>query len=135
MTEMADDRLTRVRSALVDLHKQVLERERVDLERFQGRLSGSEFLQIATDSLRLAWLLPLSELIVEIDEALDDATDTDETSNALLANVDALLVPPSPQTPFGRRYLGLLQRSPEVVLAHGAVVTALRQAGANEPGA
>lgn len=129
---MSSERLVAVRRALVDLHKQLLESERIDLERFQGRLSGSEFLQIATDGLRLAWLLPLSELIVEIDEALEDVPATDETSDVLLAKVEALLAPPSPQTPFGRRYLGLLQRRPEVVVAHGALLGALRDAGGGE---
>ena len=132
---MASDTLAIVRLRLVDLHRQLLESERVDLERFEGRLSGSEFLQIATGSMRLAWLLPLSEVIVEFDEVLDEPTlASGEVSEALLVKVRALLVPPSPVTPFGRRYLGILQRRPEVVVAHGALVSALADSGAEEPG-
>jgi hypothetical protein len=129
---MAGERLATVRLRLVDLHRQLLVSERVDLERFEGRLSGSEFLQIATDRLRLAWLLPLSGLIVEIDEALEEPSDVaGETSETLLGKVRTLLVPPSPLTPFGRRYLGILRRRPEVVVAHGALVAALRDSGAD----
>ena len=38
---------------------------------------------------------------------------------------DALIAPPDPGTPFGRRYLAMLQVSPGVVMAHSAVVQAL----------
>jgi len=58
-----------------------------------------------------------------------------EASEALLAKVRALLCPPSPLTPFGRRYLDVLQRRPEVVVAHGALVAALGSSGADALGA
>ena len=101
------------------------------MERFQGRLTGAEFLQIATDSLRLAWLAPLLELIVEIDEALDtqgrdpaDAPKPDDLE-ALVGRVRALVAPPDSETPFGRRYATMLQRNPGVVMAHSALVQRL----------
>lgn len=64
-----------------------------------------------------------SELIVEIDEALDE--DAAMSADVLLERLQALIAPPAPETPFGRRYLGLLQRSPGVVMAHSAVLSAL----------
>ena len=124
----ARERLGEVRLRLLELHRRLLESERVDLERFQGRMSGAEFLQIAADSLRLAWLSPLSELIVELDEALDEGLEDDAQVDALLARVGALLAPPDPESPFGRRYLSLLQLSPDVAVAHGALVRALADA-------
>ena len=126
-----DERLLAVRPQLLELHRQLLEAERADMERFQGRLTGAEFLQIATDSLRLAWLGPISELIVEIDEKLEgkgreseDAGAEDE-AGALIDRARALVAPPSAETPFGRRYLGMLQRHPGVVTAHSALLQAL----------
>jgi hypothetical protein len=126
-----DERLLAVRPQLLELHRQLLEAERADMERFQGRLTGAEFLQIATDSLRLAWLGPISELIVEIDEKLEgkgpeseDAGAEDE-AGALIDRARALVAPPSAETPFGRRYLGMLQRHPGVVMAHSALLQAL----------
>ena len=109
------------------MHRQLLEAERVDLERYGGRLTGAEFLQIASQSFRLAWLSPLSEVIVAIDEALDadDAEPAAETPEALVARVRALVAPPDGGTPFGRRYLAMLQVSPAVVMAHSALVGAL----------
>jgi len=107
------------------VHRQLLEAERVDLERYGGRLTGAEFLQIASQSFRLAWLRPLSELIVAIDVALDDDAQTAETPESLVACARALVAPPDAGTPFGRRYLAMLQVSPAVVMAHSAVVQAL----------
>jgi hypothetical protein len=117
--------LTELRSRLLDLHRGLLASERVDLERYGGRLTGAEFLQIASGSFRLAWLRPLSELIVAIDDALDDRETTAEAREALIGRVRAMVAPPDPGTPFGRRYLALLQVSPDVVMAHSAVVRAL----------
>lgn len=124
-----DERLLRVRPQLLELHRRLLEAERADMERFQGRLTGAEFLQIATDSLRLAWLGPISELIVAIDETLEgkerESADTDDEAGALVARARALVAPPDAETPFGRRYLGMLQRHPGVVIAHSALLQAL----------
>jgi hypothetical protein len=119
--------LTALRRHLLDLHRQLLEAERVDLERYGGRLTGAEFLQIASQSFRLTWLRPLSELIVAIDEALDgdEAEPGAETPETLVARVRALVAPPDPATPFGRRYLAMLQVSPGVVMAHSGLMGAL----------
>ena len=125
-TGIAED-LAALRPHLLDLHRRLLEAERVDLERYGGRLTGAEFLQIASQSFRLAWLRPLSELIAAIDEALDaDGTEpAAETPEALVARVRALVAPPDAGTPFGRRYLAMLQVSPGVVMAHSGLVGAL----------
>jgi hypothetical protein len=36
-----------------------------------------------------------------------------------------LLLPPKGDTPFGRRYLSLMQREPELVMAHSGLVKQL----------
>jgi hypothetical protein len=125
------ERLVAIRPALLELHRELLAAERADMERFQGRLTGAEFLQIATDSLRLAWLAPLLELIVEIDEALEaqhgdpaEAPAPDDL-RALVNRVRALVAPPDGETPFGRRYTTTLQLHPAVVMAHSALVQQL----------
>jgi hypothetical protein len=126
-----DERLLAVRPQLLELHRRLLDAERADMERFQGRLTGAEFLQIATDSLRLAWLQPISELIVEIDETLEgkgrDSEDAGvgDQAGALIDRARALVAPPSAETPFGRRYLGMLQRHPGVVMTHSSLLQTL----------
>jgi hypothetical protein len=120
------DRLAAIRQPLLDLHRALLDAERSDMERFQGPLSSAEFLQIATGGIRLGWLQPLSELIVVLDEALEARPEDDPPDpQAIVDRARALVAPPEESTPFGRRYLGMLQREPGVVIAHGALVRAL----------
>jgi hypothetical protein len=65
-----------------------------------------------------------------VDDTLD-VEDGDEeseiaTPEEMLDRARELLLPPKADTPFGRRYLSLMQREPELVLAHSAVVKLLR---------
>jgi hypothetical protein len=63
---------------------------------------------------------------VAIDDALEAPDEGPaESPEALVARARALVAPPDDGTPFGRRYLTLLQVSPDVVMAHSAVVRAL----------
>jgi hypothetical protein len=107
--------------ALLALHKTLLATERRGLERVHGALSAAAFLQIVSDPLRYGWLKPLNELILAFEEDEEERAGDDE----LLARARALLAPPQEKTPFGRRYLSLLQRDPAIVLAHAAVLKLL----------
>ena len=125
----ADD-LRALRLPLLALHKAVLRTERRTLERVHGELSGAQFLQIVSDPLRYGWLQPFSGLILAIDDTLDvkDGDDENEiaTPAELVDRARELLLPPKADTPFGRRYLSLMQREPELVLAHAGVAKLLR---------
>jgi hypothetical protein len=124
------DDLCALRLPLLALHKEVLATERRNLERVHGELSGAEFLQIVSDPLRYGWLQPFSQLILALDDSLDVADDDDDaeiaTPEELLERTRALLLPPQEGTPFGRRYLSLMQKEPALVLAHSAVAKLLR---------
>jgi hypothetical protein len=106
-----------LRTALLALHKAVLGVERRQLERVHGRLQNAEFLQIVSDPVRYGWLKPFSNLILAID---DEDYDGDVESDAR-----ELLLPPKADTPFGRRYLSLMQREPGLVVEHRAVTRLL----------
>ena len=118
----ARERLSGVRDALLRLHKALLESERVGYERLTGRIrSSQEFLQLALKDEWFAWLRPVSELIVQIDELLDgDEPLTDERASTFVERTRTLLT--DGQAPFGRRYHELLQRDPSVLVAHGGVI-------------
>jgi hypothetical protein len=126
-----DDDLRAIRLPLLALHKAVLGTERRTLERVHGELSGAQFLQIVSDPLRYGWLQPFSALILALDDTLDvkDEDDADEvaTPDELLDRARDLLLPPKAGTPFGRRYLSLMQKEPELVLAHAGVARLLRR--------
>jgi hypothetical protein len=123
------DDLRALRGPLLALHKEVLATERRNLERVHGELTGAQFLQIVSDPLRYGWLQPFSELILALDDTLEGA-DNDEgeiaTPEELLERARGLLLPPKEATPFGRRYLSLMQGEPALVMAHAAVAKLLR---------
>jgi hypothetical protein len=108
--------------ALLALHKAVLAAERETLERVHGSLSSSAFLQIVSDPVRYGWLKPFSELILAFEEDEEERAPAEE----LRDRARDLLLPPSQKTPFGRRYLSLMQREPGLVLAHAELAKLLR---------
>src|SRR5437868_4297355 len=119
-----------LRLPLLALHKAVLGTERRTLERVHGELTGAQFLQIVSDPLRYGWLQPFSSLILAVDDTLDlqedDDADKIATPDELVERIRDLLLPPKADTAFGRRYLSLMQREPDLVLAHAAVARLLR---------
>jgi hypothetical protein len=110
-----------VRGPLLAVHKAVLDAERRNVERVHGSLSGAEYLQIVSDPVRYGWLKPLTELVLAYDDEDDEAPSDAE----LAERTRELLLPPKAATPFGRRYLSLMQRAPELVMAHSALVQRL----------
>jgi hypothetical protein len=108
-----------VRRRLLELHKALIEAERGEHERTLGRLSGGEFLQALINDPMFAWLAPLTALIARLDEM-----DLDGERQVDAAPIRALLSPGT--SDFQRRYGELLQRAPEVLVAHGAVLGALK---------
>ena len=114
-------RLGEVRRALLRLHKVLLEAERASYERGRGSVGGSgEFLQLVINDPWFAWLRPVSELIVRIDELQEPAQEaTEEEAQAVLGQAAALVRPADDGGEFGRRYREALQQSPDAVLAHG----------------
>jgi hypothetical protein len=110
--------LDALRQPLLALHNAVLTAERRQYERVHGRVTGAEFLQIVADPVRYGWLKPFSSLIIAFDD--------DEHEGDVVAEAKELLKPPKPETPFGRRYLSLMQREPGLVVEHRAVTRLLR---------
>ena len=95
----------------------MLAAERRNVERVHGAVSAAEFLQIVSDPVRYGWLKPFTGLIL----ALDDP----EHEGDVVAEARELLLPPKAETPFGRRYLSLMQREPALVVEHRAVTRLL----------
>jgi len=120
-----------LRTALLTLHRALLDAQRIEAERFGGRMSAAEALQAAADDLRFSWLRRLSALVTELDEARSAADE--QQIAASIEEVAALLDPPDPDSAFGARYLKALQMHPEAVLAHRDVTAALARWIASRP--
>ena len=123
-SENFHERLTRLREALLQLHKALVDSERVGYEQNIGTIpSANHFLKLLTDDPWFAWLHPLSELIVALDETLDAKTKTPLTAElaaALVKRAGELLVASETGDGFARTYFDALQRDPNGVMAHAA---------------
>jgi hypothetical protein len=126
--------LTDLRRALLPLHKTLLEWERKIYEREHGRKMGAgELLQIIMTAPQFAWLHPISEVIVRIDQALDEeAPDMTVDVDAILTQARRLVAPDQTEKPYAQRYLTALQEVPDVVVAHGKVTAILKENPARE---
>lgn len=115
--------LLELHGALLHLHKILLESERRVYEESVGPIrSPNHFFQLLTGDPWFAWLRPISQLIVAIDETLDNReTTTLDSVNALMRQSVFLLLPAENGGEFGERYVAALQRDPRVVLAHARV--------------
>jgi len=117
-------RLRDLRARLVELHKLLLDDQRRAYEAAHGRgVSGGELFQLVVHHEEFAWLRALSGLISDVDAALDEAGDVPASvrDRAFLEQTRGLLRS-SGDGPFETRYRDALQRSPDAVMAHAAVI-------------
>ena len=127
LTAATREQLTKVRTVLLRLHKNLLDFERGGYERARGRIENSyAFLQLVMGDPWFAWLRQLSELIVEMDELLAaKETPKESTARALIQQATILLTPSEDGSEFQKKYFVAMQESPEVVLAHSEFAAVL----------
>ena len=109
---------------MLKLHKTLVDSERVAYEKTIGKIqSPGHFLQLLTNDPWFAWLHPLSQLIVTMDETLDaEEPLTAARVDALAQQSKLLLVASENNDGFSGHYHEALQRDPDVVLMHAEVV-------------
>ena len=117
-------RLTDLRNGLLRLHKILLESERAMYEHEIARIpNAGRYLELVMNDPWFAWLRELSGLIVMIDEALAaDVKPTEEDATRFAQQSKAMLVPAENGEGFAREYFRLLQRDPDVVIEHSAMM-------------
>lgn len=127
--ENPHQRLAALRLALLDLHKALVDSERVGYEAAVGPIrSPNHFLQLLTGDPWFTWLQPLSQLIVAMDIALDEKEPlTAAGTEALVKQTAQLLVASENGDGFAGNYYVALQRDPDVVLAQAAVSKLIRR--------
>jgi catechol 2,3-dioxygenase len=121
-------RLRELRTRLLSLHKVLLDDARAAYEMDRGRIaSNANLLQLVINDPWFAWLHPLSELVVRIDETIEpESPATEADGAALVEQVERLVAPAENGETFARRYFEALQRQPSVVLAHADVRRVLK---------
>jgi len=119
--------LEAVAAALRPLHKTLIDVTTVAWEQEHGRVAGPAALfQLLIQEPFFAWLRPMSGLMADIDERLDEPGAPDVAG--VRARVEALITEGGHH--FASRYLEILQNEPDVVMAHAQ----LRRALARLPG-
>jgi hypothetical protein len=118
--------LSEVRRPLLSLHKSILDHERAAYEKEFGAVTPAAFLQVLINGSGFRWLSPLSTVIANVDETLDDKEATDADRIAAVEAVRGLFSPEQPDNAFLPRYLPLLQASPVILHEHGKVAQILR---------
>ena len=108
------------RTALLALHRALLEGERRGYEKAHGRVGGGDFLQALIEDPAFAWLAPLTQLIARLDEVEDAAS--------VLAAIRELLSLRPEGSEFQRRYAERIDTDPDLAVAHGIVMAELRRA-------
>jgi hypothetical protein len=121
-------RLENARRGLLHVHRALIETERKRYEREFGRVENSgTLLQLILHDPWFQWLRPISELIVQLDDWLDQdhtsggAPGSPDLAEILLAQVRDRLLPDADGADFQRRYFRLLQEDPAVAVAHAEV--------------
>jgi hypothetical protein len=116
--------------SLLDLHRSMLEAERLAWQQLNGRVvTNAEMLQLTIHDPWFAWLRPLTKALVALDDAMLDRTvDTEGQAPVLLGTVKELLHPDESGTEFQQRYYEFLQRSPDVAVSHAVAVKAIADA-------
>ncbi len=129
LSETMRVRLRELRARLLSLHKVLLDDARAAYEMDRGRIgSNASLLQLVINDPWFAWLHPLSELVVRIDETIEpDSPAIAADGAALLEQVERLVTPAEHGETFARRYFEALQRQPSVVLAHADVRRILKE--------
>ena len=116
-------RLREVRLAILHLHKALLDSERIVYEQFHGRIqSNGEFLRLVLEHDWFSWLRPISQFIVQIDEALSAKEPaTLSQVNDLLEAARNLLKPAEDGTTLEKRYYRAIQRNPDIAIMHAQI--------------
>ncbi len=118
--------LRELRTALLHLHKTLIDWQRAEYELDHGAMAPMQLLQVIFNDEQFAWLRPMSGLIVTIDEALAAKPPDTPPAVAPLILQARELASPQAGTPYAERYHAALQELPEAVLAHGDLVTLLK---------
>ncbi|MEO8127616.1 MAG: hypothetical protein ABJF23_04750 [Bryobacteraceae bacterium] len=129
----ARERLLALHTALLRLHKAVLDSERAAYEAVHGRIpSPGAFLQLVIHDEWFTWLQAMSGLIVQIDlvsEAKGGVVAADATQ--ILNQTQELLTPDPDGEGFAKRYAAALQRTPEIAPLHKAALEILEAEAEN----
>lgn len=119
-----------LRHAVLELHKSLMDAQRIAYERVHGRIATSgEFLGFVLEHPEFAWLRALSSLIARLDEWMEDPEKSgEEELQALIAALRSLVAPEGGNVLFSTAYWKIVNDVPEATIAHVKVWRLLESA-------
>ena len=111
-----------LRHSLLDLHKALLDAQRIRYERDHGRISTSgEFLGLVLEHPTFAWLRTLSALIARFDEWIEEQAAQFPSQDELPGMIDALralVEAGGTHEVFSKPYWEIVDNVPAVLIEH-----------------
>jgi hypothetical protein len=125
--------LEKISKNLKNVHKHLLDNERVASEiRLGHKIAPLEFFQLLTTDQSFAWMKPLSALMAEIDEFIDEAETVSESDVAGIRDrVNFVLRDPASHV--SARYLQYLPQDSGLIMAHASLVESLGKPTSAKP--
>jgi hypothetical protein len=108
-----------LRHAVLDLHKALMDAQRIAYERSHGRISTSgEFLGLVLEHPEFAWLRALSALIARFDEWMEDDDGKPDELAALVTALRGLVATEGSNALFSAAYWKIVNEKPEALIEH-----------------
>jgi len=108
-----------LRHAALELHKALLDAQRVRYERDYGRVDSSgRFLELVLRHPTFEWLRALSALIARLDAAEEETGEEGEGTLAIEDAMRSLVHPEGRNRTFTAPYWVLVEAVPDVLIAH-----------------
>jgi hypothetical protein len=124
---LAAPTLHELRTGLLRLHKLLLDRERGRYQREHGPVDSQHaFLGLVLSHAQFQWLRVLSELIVNIDEAMEEEDDGRERAQALCEQARELLTRSGRDSEFHRHYVEAREADPNILVESSTLYRLLR---------
>jgi hypothetical protein len=119
--------LGELRNGLLRLHKLLLDRERGRYQREHGPVESThEFLGLVLSHVQFQWLRVLSELIVNIDEAMEEEDEGRTRAMELFAQARDLLTYAEPRGEFQQHYAAAREADPNILVESSTLYRLLR---------
>ncbi|MGC0771969.1 MAG: hypothetical protein WB543_03475 [Candidatus Acidiferrum sp.] len=115
----AREKLVTLRLALLRLHKTLLDMERREYERANGKVTVGELFRLVIDHPQFGWLHNISEFVVRLDETLAGENPvTPEDVRTAISLARKIFAPSESGDAFQKQYFDAIQKDPAVVIDH-----------------
>ncbi|MGB2591358.1 MAG: hypothetical protein WBG02_11520 [Candidatus Acidiferrum sp.] len=113
------EKLIGLRLALLRVHKTLLDMERREYERANGKVTVGELFRLVLDHQQFAWLHNISEFVVRLDETLAGENPvTQEDVRTAISLARKMFAPSESGDAFQKKYFDAIQTDPAVVIDH-----------------